>query len=325
MPQRVGAFCPFVIWEKIIPMRCLGRSCQTRNGMIRPMSASCAFGICEKIIPMRCLGRIALLLLLGTSAASAQVKETIDVHLVEVPVTVVDRAGNPVRGLTAANFELFDQGTKRTIGNFEAIDFESEAVRSASPLNPAARRNFILLFDLSFSSPIGRNKAQEAARNFIAKAMGRRDLAAVATIDVERGFRMVTSLTTDRNLLGSAIANPRNFFSSDPLRIAGSGVLEAPPSDNVSRADVNAVDDFAVDIARGEKKLNDQYNRTRIERQLHLLSDPGNESILAVHLPPNGDHYVLGVNQNFPHRRQTSVSCICICRSARPRGCTALP
>jgi hypothetical protein len=43
----------------------------------------------------------------------------------------------------------------------------------------------------------------------------------------------------------------------------------------VSRADVNTVDDFAADIARGEKKLNDQYNRTRIERQLHLLTDLG--------------------------------------------------
>jgi VWFA-related protein len=243
MPRSLGAFCPFVIWEKIISMRCLGR--------------------------------IAFLILLATSAASAQVKETIDVHLVEVPVTVVDRAGNPVRGLTAANFELFDQGTKRAIGNFDAIDFESEAVRSASPLNPSARRNFILLFDLSFSSPVGRNKAQEAARNFIAKGMGLRDLAAVATIDVDRGFRMVTSLTTDRNLLGSAIANPRTFVSSDPLRIAGTDVLQLAPADNVSRADVNANDDFAADIARGEKKLNDQYNRSRIERQLRLLSDLG--------------------------------------------------
>ncbi|HEV7427934.1 MAG TPA: VWA domain-containing protein [Thermoanaerobaculia bacterium] len=223
---------------------------------------------------MRCLGRIAFLLLLSTGAF-AQVKETIDVHLVEVPVTVIDRAGNPVRGLTAANFELFDQGTKRAVGNFEAIDFESEAMRSASPLNPSARRNFILLFDLSFSSPVGRNKAQDAARNFIAKGMGRRDLAAVATIDVDRGFRMVTALTTDRNLLGSAIANPRTFVSSDPLRIAGTDVLQLAPTDNVSRADVNAVDDFAADIARGEKKLNDQYNRTRIERQLRLLSDLG--------------------------------------------------
>src|SRR4051794_1301466 len=237
--------------------------------------AFCPFGIGRKIIPMRCLGRIALLFLLATSAASAQVKETIDVHLVEVPVTVVDRNGNPVRGLTAANFELFDQGTKTPIGNFDAIDFESEAIRSASPLNPSARRNFILLFDLSFSSPIGRNKAQEAARNFIAKGMGRRDLAAVATVDVDRGFRMITALTTDRNLLGSAIANPRTFVSSDPLRIAGSSVLETLPPDAVSRADVNAVDDFAADVARGEKKLNDQYNRTRIERQLRLLSDLG--------------------------------------------------
>src|SRR4051794_18604369 len=237
--------------------------------------AFCPFGIGRKIIPMRCLGRIALLFLLATSAASAQVKETIDVHLVEVPVTVVDRNGNPVRGLTAANFELFDQGTKTPIGNFDAIDFESEAIRSASPLNPSARRNFVLLFDLSFSSPSGRNKAQVAARNFIAKGMGLRDLAAVATIDVDRGFRMVTSLTTDLNLLGSAIANPRTFVSADPLRIAGTDVLQLAPTDNVSRADVDAVDDFAADIARGEKKLNDQYNRTRIERQLRLLSDLG--------------------------------------------------
>src|SRR3954454_23509980 len=243
--------------------------------MIRLFGAFCPFGSGRKNIPMRCLGRIALLFLLATSAASAQVKETIDVHLVEVPVTVVDRNGNPVRGLTAANFELFDQGTKTPIGNFDAIDFEAEAIRSASPLNPSARRNFVLLFDLSFSSPSGRNKAQEAARNFIAKGMGRRDLAAVATIDVDRGFRMVTALTTDRNLLGSAIANPRTFVSADPLRIAGTDVLQLAPNDNISRADVNAVDDFAADIARGEKKLNDQYNRMRIERQLHLLSDLG--------------------------------------------------
>src|SRR5947209_295401 len=243
--------------------------------MTRPFGASCPFGIGRKIIPMRCLGRIAFLLLLGTSAASAQVKETIDVHLVEVPVTVIDHAGNPVRGLTPANFELFDQGTKRAIGNFDAIDFESDAVRSMSPLNPSARRNFILLFDLSFSSPIGRTKSQAAARHFTAKGMGRRDLAAVATVDVDRGFRMVTALTTDRNLLGSAIANPRTFVSSDPLRIAGTDVLQLAPTDTIARADVNAVDDFTADIARGEKKMNDQ-NGSRINSNdaLHLLSRP---------------------------------------------------
>ena len=175
---------------------------------------------------MRWLGRVAFLILLATNAVYAQVNETIDVHLVEVPVTVVDRAGNPVRGLTAANFELLDRGAKQPITSFDAIDLASESSRSISPLNPAARRNWILLFDLSFSSPIGRTKAQEAARNFIARGMGRRDLAAIATIDVERGFRMLTALTTDRNLLGAAIASPSNFVSSDPLRIA----LETTPA-----------------------------------------------------------------------------------------------
>jgi VWFA-related protein len=226
---------------------------------------------------MRWPGRVAFLFLLATSAAYGQVKETIDVHLVEVPVTVVDRSGNPVRGLTAANFELFDRGAKQSISNFDAIDFTSEAVKATSLLNPTARRNWVLLFDLSFSSPVGRAKAQEAARNFIARGMGRRDLAAVATIDVERGFRMLTSLTTDRNLLGAAIANPRNFVSSDPLRIAGgSGVQEMVTPDAATRAAaVSDRSDSALDIALGEKRENDQYDRTRIERQMHLLSDLG--------------------------------------------------
>jgi VWFA-related protein len=225
---------------------------------------------------MRWHGRVAFFFLLATSAAYAQVKETIDVHLVEVPVTVVDHAGNPIRGLTAANFELFDRGTKRPISNFDAIDLASEGARATSPLNPSARRNWILLFDLSFSSPMGRAKAQEAAKNFIARGMGRRDLAAIGTIDVERGFRMVTSLTTDRNLLGAAIANPSNFVSADPLRIAGgSGVEEMISPDAAIRKPADDRSDSALDIALGEKRLNDQYNRTRIERQLHLLSDLG--------------------------------------------------
>jgi VWFA-related protein len=225
---------------------------------------------------MRRLGRVACLFLFVTTAAYAQVKETIDVHLVEVPVTVVDRLGNPVRGLTAENFEVFDRGAKQAISNFDAIDLASESAKTISPLNPVARRNWILLFDLSFSSPIGRNKAQDAARNFIAKGMGRRDLAAVATIDVERGFRLVTSLTTDRNLLAAAIANPRTFVSSDPLRIASTTVGESTANDATIQAQgADADASPGNDIARVDKVQNDEYNRARIERQLRLLADLG--------------------------------------------------
>jgi len=221
---------------------------------------------------MRPLGAVMSLLVFSAGLAFGQVRETVNVNLVEVPVTVVDRNGNPVRGLTADKFELIDQGQKRPITSFEVIDFASHTPKGVSPLNPAARRSFLLLFDLSFSSPLGRTKAQEAARNFIARSMQRRDLAAVGTIDIERGFRLLTAFTTDRNLLASAVSSPINFRSSDPLQISGAQTFEPTPSVSVQvNADRHGVDDFVKEIQRGQNRLDDQFNRGRIERQVNLL------------------------------------------------------
>src|SRR5437016_9601215 len=117
-------------------------------------------------------------------AEAASLKETVTVSVVEVPVTVVARDGNPLRGLTAANFEVIDEGKKRAITSFDAIDFASKEVAQAiSPLNPAARRNFMLVFDLAFSQPSSIVRAQQAARDFIGKSMLPRDRVAVATLD----------------------------------------------------------------------------------------------------------------------------------------------
>src|SRR5947209_10479409 len=140
------------------------------------------------------------------TSAFAQMKETVNVNVVEVPVTVVDSSGNPIRGLTAANFELLDQGKKRDITSFDKIDFAApEAVSALSPLNPTARRSFLLLFDLGFSSPNALTRAQEAARQFVKESMQPRDLVAVGTIDVDHGFRLISAFTTDRELITSAI------------------------------------------------------------------------------------------------------------------------
>lgn len=222
--------------------------------------------------------RIIWAVFLASGTASAQLSETINVHLVEVPVTVVDRSGNPVRRLTAANFEILDQGKRREITNFDAIDFaQPESRRGISPLNPAARRSFLLLFDLSFSSPVGRTKAQDAARNFIARGLQRRDLAAIATVDVERGYRLLTAFTTDRNLLSAAVASPQTFVSSDPLRIAGGSVFDVSSAEppRATSADANGVDEHVADVARLERRLNDSYNRVRVERQISQLASLG--------------------------------------------------
>src|SRR5947207_2386063 len=105
--------------------------------------------------------------------------------------------------------------------------------------------------------------------------MQRRDLAAVGTVDVNHGFRMVTAFTTDRTLLTAAVAAPQTFVSSDPLQIAGSTVFDVTQDKVTNNEQTGRVqlDDTAMDIARLERRLHDNYNRDRVERQIGLLSD----------------------------------------------------
>src|SRR5258708_32797635 len=171
---------------------------------------------------MRWTLRIAVILF--AVAAAAQVREVLTVSVVEVPVTVVDSAGNPVRGLSSSNFRLFDNGKEMAITSFDAIDFASEqAMQAVSPMNPAARRNLLLLFDLSFSKPGNLVRAQDAARAFVAKSAGPRDLIGVGTIDAQHGFHLLSFFTSDRQLIAEAIAHPGDLRSTDPLHIGNNG------------------------------------------------------------------------------------------------------
>src|SRR5436305_2501622 len=230
----------------------------------------------------RILGIIAAVA--GAATLFAQMRETVNVNVVEVPVSVVDSSGNPVRGLTAANFEVYDGGKKQTITSFDKIDFQSnETANAISPLNPAARRSFLLLFDLGFSSPKSLARAQDAARNFVKTAVQPRDLVGVGTIENEHGFHLLAAFTTDRDLIDSAIADPRAFRGNDPLQIANktlpaeltyvalpNGIDPRPVSQY--RVDMELV--AAVEIPERQQMLgknNEQYVRSNVERQVDYL------------------------------------------------------
>ncbi|MEA2570120.1 MAG: hypothetical protein QOI24_2121 [Acidobacteriota bacterium] len=217
------------------------------------------------------LSRLLLLAVIGVPLL-AQVKETVNVQIVEVPVTVVDRDGNPVRGLTAANFQLIDDGKPISVTSFDKIDFASEeSVKAISPLNPAARRNFMLLFDLTYSSPASMVRAQDAARSFLKTSVRPRDLVAIATIDAEKGYRLTTAFTTDRDLLASAISNPQTFHGTDPLQIAGTTTYDA--KDQNLKGGRGAAAEQVQEISRGVSRSNDAFNRGRIEKQLTTLGN----------------------------------------------------
>jgi VWFA-related protein len=225
---------------------------------------------------MPTLARLAVAAALFAAPALAQLQETVNVHLVEVPVTVVGRDGEPVRGLTAANFEIIDGGRKRPLASFDAVDFAAaEGAKAVSPLNPVARRNFLLLFDLSFSAPTSIAKAQQAARDFLVRGAGQRDLVAVGSVDADRGFRLLTSFTTDRNLLNAAITDPRSFRANDPLQIGGTPAIDlttaSRPGDTASAHDEAAA--TFNEMMLQQSRLDDEFMRARIVRQMDALGE----------------------------------------------------
>jgi VWFA-related protein len=163
--------------------------------------------------------RFAVLLVVAALPVGAQM--TVNVRAIEVPVTVTDRNGNPIRGLTAANFQVFDDGKPQTITSFDNIDFAvKQQVTAISPLNPNARRSFLILFDIGYSDVKSVDRARVAATRFVQASVQPRDLVAVGSINPEKGFRLLTSFTTDRNLIASAIANPDTYHGNDPLQLA---------------------------------------------------------------------------------------------------------
>jgi VWFA-related protein len=220
--------------------------------------------------------RAVLALALATSAF-AQARETVNVHVVELPVNVIDASGTPIRGLTAANFEILDDGVKRPISSFDSIDFASpDSVNKTSPLNPAARRSYLILFDLAYSSPNALARSQDAARRFVKEVAQPRDAVAVATIDVDRGFHLLTAFTTDRELTASAISNPVAFRGTDPLQIANTSSyahIEAMSNSSESAVDPAVIGDHMKNMVELSKKANEEYVRSRIEKQIQSLGD----------------------------------------------------
>ena len=129
-----------------------------------------------------------------------------EISLVSVPVFVVDKEGRAMRGLAAEDFDLVEDGKTARIVSFQYIDTTEAEEAEAIQLSPAARRHFLLLFDMSFTDPGGLHRAREAASDLVRRRLASSDLAAVATFDVNRGVRIVANFSEDRSLLLHAIA-----------------------------------------------------------------------------------------------------------------------
>lgn len=212
------------------------------------------------------------------------VREEAKVVVIEVPVNVIDKDGHPVEGLTAEDFEIYDDGKKQTVSGIDVVD-ERHAVPIPEPgepqIHPAARRHFLMIFDLTFSSPRAIVNARRSARDFVVNRMKDLDLAAVATFSVETGLRLLVTFTGDRTQLASAIdtlgfpmltqrnPDPLSMLISPPSMSNSTGFsyLPSATSQNApsSQADSILEDSLENTQALRTKQLNaiyrDQVNR----------------------------------------------------------------
>src|ERR1700720_1576457 len=75
----------------------------------------------------------------GQKKGEGVVQEKASVTVIEVPVNVLGKDGKPLAGLTAADFELYDNGRKQEITGFEVADLRPPAAAAVNPFGEAPR------------------------------------------------------------------------------------------------------------------------------------------------------------------------------------------
>lgn len=214
----------------------------------------------------------------GRRQKRAQFSDATTVTVVEVPVQV-SSGGDPLRGLTRDDFELLDGRRPVEITGFDMVDLEVvEGKVSDEPVPVAARRHFLLLFDLLNTTPDSVGRAQQAAAALVLRELHPTDLAAVALYDTRP--RLVLGFTSDRSQLRQAIATLGKIETGQAVRdplglvIADLGG-ELPTGDSLGetadRAGLDA-DTLLAQTRRELANLQDTANRDRAASDIAALT-----------------------------------------------------
>jgi VWFA-related protein len=203
-------------------------------------------------------------------------------NLVSVDVIVRDKSGNIVKELTAADFEVREDGKPQDISTFTfqqiadkpaavqtlellgAAEAKMDAdARRAAP-SPAARteetpeqltsqalagrRLIVLLFDISSMQPEDVQRAVDSARKYVKEQMGGADLVAVATVGSM--LDVLTDFTADRSKVDIALGTLA-FTEGTATELpegATAATDEAAAAAETTAAEVSELDVFNNDV-----------------------------------------------------------------------------
>jgi VWFA-related protein len=205
-------------------------------------------------------------------------------ELVSVDVVVRDRDGNIVRGLSAADFEIREDGRPQEILGLSFEEISDKAVtpiatadllagveeRMAEPSNAApptpmvaadvaGHRLIVLLFDISSMQPEDVQRAVDAANAFVSEQMSAADLVAVATVST--ALDVLTDFTGDRAKVAAPLAQLAYT----------EGTATPPPDASTAASDETAA--AATDAAAEEASEMDMFNNDVRLRALRTLAE----------------------------------------------------
>lgn len=157
--------------------------------------------------------------------------ETIEVNVVNMEVFVTDKEGNPITGLEADDFEVFEDGKPIAITNFYAVedgqrlDFidtegprpEQEKLEEEKPKDPLAfpersveelipaeqRLNLVIYIDNYNIRPFNRNRVFRRLRGFLNDQLRRGDR--VMLVSYDRSLHIRHEFTSDPQLVANAL------------------------------------------------------------------------------------------------------------------------
>jgi VWFA-related protein len=157
----------------------------------------------------------------------------VEVKVINVDATVVDRAGHPVTNLSKDDFEILEDGKPQKVTNFYLVDGQAvhAAPAAAAPTMSAEapqgrfRRKVVLLVDNHFIDKHNRDVALVALENFIDADYAGEYEWSIAVIG--SGVHVLQAFTTDKATIKASIDSV----------MKGSTIASATPIDTRAIAD----------------------------------------------------------------------------------------
>ncbi|HEX7422163.1 MAG TPA: VWA domain-containing protein [Thermoanaerobaculia bacterium] len=161
-----------------------------------------------------------------------QLGETIDVSIVNVDVIVTDRRGNHIRGLTAADFEIRDNGAPQPITNFAEYEDKPAATAMAtingkagvesSMASPREKRTLVVFIERQVMPPAQADAFIASIKQLLHDSIRPGDAAAVVTF--RYAMKVEQEFTGDMTKLDASLDRLHKFFDR---------VSEDPESENI--------------------------------------------------------------------------------------------